>query len=67
MKNLVELHLVSCSIVLTVSVQYMCVKGSVRVSQTVCLCGMYVCVCIGILSVTSQHLLPNFHWGRNAP
>lgn len=28
---------------------------------------MYVSVCIGILSVTSRLLSPNFHWGGNAP
>lgn len=46
MKNLVELHLVSRSIVLTVSVQYIRVSACAWASQTVCLCGMYVCVCM---------------------
>lgn len=45
-KTLVELHLVSCSIVLTVSVQYIRVRVCVRAWWTVCLCGMYVCMCL---------------------
>lgn len=45
-KTLVELHLVSHSIVLTVSVQYIRVRVRVCAWQTVCLCGMYVCVCM---------------------
>lgn len=66
-KTLVELHLVSRSIVLTVSVQYIRVRVRVCDRLYVCVVCMYVSVCIGILSVTSQLLLPNFHWGRNAP
>lgn len=52
MKTLVELHLVSRSIVLTVSVQYIlvcvcaCERGCVRECATDCVCGMYVCVCM---------------------
>lgn len=45
-KTLVELHLVSRSIVLTVSVQYIRMGVCVRAWPTVCLCGMYVCVCM---------------------
>lgn len=67
-KTLVELHLVSRSIVLTVSVQYIRERACVCVRLYVCVvCMWYVSVCIGILSVTSQLLSPNFHGGRNAP
>lgn len=65
MKTLVELHLVSRSIVLTVSVQY--IRVSVYACLTDCMCGMYVSVCIGILSVTSQLLLPTFIGGGMPP
>lgn len=68
-KTLVEIHLVSRSIVLTVSVQY--IRESALACLTECAFVWYVCmyvsVCIGILSVTSQLLLPSFHWGRNVP
>lgn len=44
MKTLVELHLVSRSIVLTVSVQYIRVRVCVR--DRLYVCGMCVCVCM---------------------
>lgn len=43
-KTLVKLHLVSRSIVLTVSVQYICVRVSAW--RSACLCAMYVSVCM---------------------
>lgn len=46
---------------------YTRVSARVRGRLYVCVVCMYVSVCIGILSVTSQLLSPNFHWGRNAP
>lgn len=46
MKTLVELHLVSRSIVLTVSVQYIRVRVCVRGRLYVCVVCMYVCVCM---------------------